>query len=136
MEKCFSEQLEKAIEYLAARFSPYAIYLFGSGAREELRADSDVDIAFLSIHAADTVDCFESSQDLYEIFKKEVDLVNLAIASTVFSMQVVAKGKLVFCNNDAQRMRYEMILFKSYAMLNEERREILNLMNERGNIGA
>lgn len=136
MEKHFSEQLEKAIEYLVAKFSPYAIYLFGSAARDELRVDSDIDIAFLSIHSVDAMDCFESAQDLYEIFKREVDLISLTAASTVFNMQIIANGRLVFCNDDAQRMRYEMMAYKSYAMLNEERQEILKLADERSYIGA
>ena len=136
MEKHFSEQLEKAIEYLVAKYSPYAIYLFGSAAHDALRVDSDVDIAFLSTRSVDIMDCFESAQDLYEFFKREVDLVNLASASTVFSMQVIAHGKLVFCNDDTHRMQFEMIAYKSYAMLNEERMEILNLVNERGSIGV
>jgi predicted nucleotidyltransferase len=136
MEKHFSEQLEKAIEYLSVKYSPYAIYLFGSAARDELRSESDIDIAFLSINQVNAVDCYESSQDLYEILRRDVDLINLATASTVFSMQVIANSRLVFCNDDMSRMRYEMVVYKSYAMLNEERSEILNMAGERGYLSA
>lgn len=130
MEKHFSEQVEKAIEYLAVKYSPYAIYLFGSAARDELHTDSDIDIAFLSINQVNAVDCYESSQDLYEIFRRDVDLVNLSTASTVFSMQVIANGILVFCNDDTGRMRYEMVVYKSYALLNEGRSEILDMAGD------
>lgn len=39
-------QLNKAIEILRKEFNPIVIYLFGSAAKNRLREDSDIDIAF------------------------------------------------------------------------------------------
>jgi len=57
---------------------------------------------------------------------RDVDLVTLKHSSTVFLVQVLANGQRVYCSETAQVMREEMVAYKSYAMLNEERKEILD----------
>ena len=49
-------------------------------------------------------------------------------------MQVVAHGELLYCSNAGTVERFEDMVFSSYARLNEERREILSDVRERGNI--
>lgn len=118
--------LEKAIAYLVGHFSAYAVYLFGSASRDSLRADSDVDLAFSSVREIDTLSCFEAAQVLADILGRDVDLVNMKHASTVFQIQVLANGKRVYCSDLTRATREEMVAYKSYAMLNEERKEILD----------
>lgn len=114
-------ELNKAIEVLKEEFNPIVIYLFGSASRNELRKDSDIDIAFLTDNDIDPYECFMKAQELADIFKRDVDLINLNTSSTVFKVQVVGNGKRIYCSNDTKRMYFEMRTFKSYAMLNEER---------------
>lgn len=127
-------QLEKAIEILKLEIKPFFIYLLGSASRNELREDSDIDIAFLSDKAMSSYAVFMLAQKLYDVFKRDVDLIDLKEASTVFKAQVVGNGKLIYCNDDLKRQYFEMRVFKEYALLNEEREEILKNIKERGNV--
>lgn len=70
------------------------------------------------------------SQELADIFKREVDLIALNLSSTVFKAQVIGNGKVIYCNDNTKRMYFEMRSFKEYAMLNEEREVIINKMRE------
>ncbi len=127
-------QLSKAIELLVEEFNPIVIYLFGSSSRNELREDSDIDIAFLTENDIDTYICFMKAQELADIFKREVDLINLNTSSTVFKAQVVGTGKNVYCGDDTKRMYFEMRALKEYALLNEEREVILNRIKKEGTV--
>ena len=127
-------KLNKAIESLKEEFNPIVIYLFGSAARNELRKDSDIDIALLTEEEIDPYKCFMKAQELADIFNRDVDLVNLNTSSTVFKAQVVGTGKNIYCSDDTKRMYFEMRTFKSYAMLNEEREVILKKIKERGTV--
>ncbi|MDR3596615.1 type VII toxin-antitoxin system MntA family adenylyltransferase antitoxin [Clostridium sp.] len=127
-------QLNKAIEILKEEFNPIVIYLFGSGAKNRLRDDSDIDIAFLTDKEVDPYQCFIKAQELADVFNREVDLINLNASSTVFKAQVVGTGKIIYCRDETKRMYFEMRAFKSYAMLNEEREVILKKIKERGTV--
>ena len=127
-------ELNKAIEILKEEFNPIVIYLFGSASRNELRKDSDIDIAFLTDNDVDPYKCFMKAQELADIFKREVDLINLNTSSTVFKAQVVGNGKRIYCSDDTKRMYFEMRTLKSYAMLNEEREVILKKIKESGSV--
>lgn len=74
-EKLDEAQLNRVIEILNEEFHPIVIYLFGSASRNELRKDSDIDIAFLTINDVDPYVCFMKAQELADIFKREVDLI-------------------------------------------------------------
>lgn len=127
-------KLNKAIQILKEEFNPIVIYLFGSAARNELRKDSDIDIAILTDNDIDPYECFLKAQELADVFKRDVDLINLNTSSTVFKAQVVGTGKKVYCSDETKRMYFEMRALKSYAMLNEEREVILQKIKERGSV--
>lgn len=127
-------KFEKVVEVLKKEFNPIVIYLFGSAARNELRDDSDIDIAFLTEIEVDPYECFMKAQILADIFKREVDLVNLNTSSTVFKAQVIGNGRVLYCSDEIKRMYFEMREFKEYALLNEERQRILEGIKERGSV--
>lgn len=115
-------------------YNPKVIYLFGSAARNELREDSDIDIAFLGKLNLNEYDIFMKAQELAFLLKRDVDLIDLRKASTVFKKEVVEKGKVISCNDNNERMLFEMRTLKEYAMLNEERNEIIKNIRERGSV--
>lgn len=127
-------QLNTAIEVLEKEFKPIVIYLFGSAARNELRQDSDIDIGILTDEEIEPYTCFMKAQELSDIFKREVDLINLNMSSTVFKAQVVGNGKNIYCRDDTKRMYFEMRSLKEYALLNEEREVVINKIRERGSV--
>ncbi|SDP15254.1 Uncharacterized conserved protein YutE, UPF0331/DUF86 family [Clostridium gasigenes] len=120
----FEEKLDEAIKLLQD-FNPVIIYLFGSASRGELRNESDIDISFLSDDDIDEYICFMKAQELASIFNRDVDLIDMKKASTVFKAQIIGTAKKIFCNDENKRMYFEMRSFKEYALLNEERAEIL-----------
>lgn len=73
------QQLKKAIEFLKEEVNPACIYLLGSASREELRDDSDIDIAFIANESIDKYKVFLIAQELYDIFNRDVDLIDLKI---------------------------------------------------------
>lgn len=132
----FELQLKKAVDIIVKYFDPVAIYLFGSASRNELREDSDIDLGFLTDYNAqiDEYDKFIKAQELADIFKRDVDLVHVNSASSVFKVQITYNGKLIYCSNNNKRTAFEMRALKEYAILNEERKEIVDNIRESGTV--
>ncbi len=113
-----------------------AIYVFGSFASDDENKKSDVDIAILLPHfEAKKNPSFAMSKVLNELameLHREVDLLNLRTVSTVFQVQIIDKGKLIFCADKNEKDSFEMLVFSSYQKLNEGRKEILeNILGEK-----
>lgn len=121
-------------ELLIDRVRPYIIYLFGSSVTENFRYDSDVDIAFLSDNNINDYELFLIAQEIADLLDRDIDLIDLKNSSTVFKAQVVGTGKAIYCTDDNRRMNFELRAFKEYALLNEERQEILDNIKKRGSI--
>lgn len=112
------------------------IYLFGSSVKNTMREDSDIDIAFLSEKSVDPFDLFLLSQKLADLVGREVDLIDIKKATTVFQTQIISTGIVIYSRDEKKRAIFEMITYKSYARLNEEREEILDKIKESGSIYA
>lgn len=109
-----------------------AIYLFGSRAKGNFRADSDLDIAVLCLHAVSGETRWNLSQSLAIALKTEVDVIDLKQASTVMQWQIISTGKRIFTNNVTQSAFFETYIFSDYIRLNEQRQGILNDIQQRG----
>lgn len=126
------EQLVVAL--LSSLPSCQAVYRFGSWGTDAQRPDSDIDLALLPSHPLDPVLRWELAQTLASLAGRDVDLVDLLGASTVLRMQVVAYGERLYSADALRVDQFEDFVFSSYARLNEERREILADVRQRGNI--
>jgi uncharacterized protein YutE (UPF0331/DUF86 family)/predicted nucleotidyltransferase len=118
-------QINEIKNYLSNEISPYLIILFGSAAKGSMTPDSDIDIAFLSDKKIEPYELFMIAQKLADKLGRDVDLVNLETASTVFKAQVVAKGKVIFDNDSNRRLIFQMNSFKEYATLNEQGTDVV-----------
>ncbi|WP_026691024.1 type VII toxin-antitoxin system MntA family adenylyltransferase antitoxin [Alteribacter aurantiacus] len=126
---------EIIINVLKNSVSPYVIYVFGSTVNGETHNKSDLDLAFLSDNkVCSPYDLFMIAQTLADKVNREVDLVDLKKASTVFRAQVIHTGTAIYCSDEYKRQRFEMVAFNMYAKLNEERASILNRINESGTV--
>jgi predicted nucleotidyltransferase len=134
MQQLDSSRIDIIKTYLIEKISPYLIYLYGSAAKGTMRKDSDVDIAFLSDTEHSAYDIFMMAQGLAGVLGRDVDLIDLKKASTVFKAQVVGTGKVIYCSDENRRMVFEMTSFKEYALLNEERQCILDKIKKRGTV--
>lgn len=123
-------QIDLIVQYLSEKISPYLIIIFGSALTGRVTPESDVDIAFLSDTKHSAYDVFMAGQQLADVLGREVDLVDLAKASTVFQARVMSTGKVIYCLDETKRMLFHMLALKKYARLNEERQPVMNKITE------
>jgi len=102
-----------------------AIYLFGSRASGAPRPHSDFDLALLLppelARGAECLPLSELRPVLERELGREVDLVNLRIAPTVFAKEIVATGERIDCSDPAAADDFEALTFSLYQELNVER---------------
>ncbi len=92
--------------------SAQAIYLLGSYARGEQHTQSDIDLAVLL-----PVDI---ALALAKQARRDVDLVNLRLVSTVFQNEIIHTGVLLYCSDEPARQEFEMLALSAYIKLSEE----------------
>jgi len=126
------EQRRLAADLVVERMDAYAVILFGSAAAGSMRADSDVDLAFLTDRAPTAYDVFLAAQRIAEALNRDVDLVDFKQASTVFQAQIIGTGLLLVDRRPVERQYAFMRALKSYAMLNEERKPVLEKLGYTG----
>ncbi|WP_205668558.1 nucleotidyltransferase domain-containing protein [Ammoniphilus sp. CFH 90114] len=123
------------IDGLVEKVSPYLIILFGSMANGCAHRDSDIDIAFLSDEKQlDQYEVFLIAQELAAKLSRDVDLIDLKQASTVFQARIVHTGKAIYCTDELKKAKFEVKALKMYTKLNEERTEILRRIEESGSV--
>ncbi|MBM3268775.1 MAG: nucleotidyltransferase domain-containing protein [Candidatus Sericytochromatia bacterium] len=110
----------------------WAIYLFGSRGRGGAGPASDIDLAILGPGPLPPVRLWDVAQDLASLARADADLVDLRKASTVLQAQVVSTGRRIYCSNERECDSFETYVLSSYARLNEERRDILRGILDRG----
>lgn len=110
------------------------VYLFGSEARGETRADSDVDVAVLLPRRLDALERWHAQERLAARLGRDVDLVDLRSASAVLRVQVVDRGVLLADPAPPARALFEALALSDYARLQEERRGILDDIAARGHV--
>lgn len=111
-----------------------SLYRFGSWGTESERKDSDIDLAVVASKPVESVSLWNISQELARLLNKEVDLIDLRQASTVMRMQIIAHGERFYCANHYECELFEDYVFASYVRFNEERRDILNDIKQRGSV--
>lgn len=113
------------VRELKNEVAPNLVYIYGSYSSGRQRPESDIDVAYLGYKTLRNYERFMLAQRLASLLGRDVDLVDLRQASTVLQMQVVSKGRVVYCLDESYKQRYEMLIYKMYARLNEERQEVL-----------
>ncbi|SMB91074.1 Nucleotidyltransferase domain-containing protein [Desulfonispora thiosulfatigenes DSM 11270] len=124
----------KITDYLRDKLSPYLIIIFGSFAKESTHKNSDLDVAFISEKKFSDYELFMIAQRLADIIGREVDLIDLTNASTVFQAQIIGTGKVIYCSDEQKRMLFELTALKKYTRLNEERKFVIEKIKESGRV--
>ncbi len=131
-----NRKIEIIKNILSDALAPSLIYIFGSISKDKVRKDSDIDIAILTDRQIDEYKLYILSQKLADVLKREVDLIDLRKASSVFKIQIIKTGKLIYNSDNLRKMYFQMRAMRDYALLNEERMEIINKIKSRTLRGA
>lgn len=135
MEHGFEQPLVALVEKLEEEFAELlSVYRFGSSGTEYERQDSDLDLAVYASKPLPTMELWCIGQDLAAKIGRDVDLVDLASASTVMQAQVIHNGERIYCADRAACDTFEDYVYSSYARLNEERQGILEDILRRGSV--
>lgn len=101
------------------------IYLFGSFATPFENKNSDVDLAILRERETNTIELWELAQKIACKIDRDVDLIDLQKASTVFRYQICTTGRPIYCQSELLLSRFENLVISMYLRFQEERKEIL-----------
>lgn len=140
MPSLSDELLDDLVAYIRdALPDVIAIYLFGSTAGSTSTDESDVDVAVLLPFSEGNgtlapMQRWTLQEDLAIHAGRDIDLVDLRQASTVMCAQIISSGTVVYCSDETERLKFEMVALSMYAHLNVERRHILRDIQERGSV--
>lgn len=119
---------------LSKKIDPDFIILFGSYATGKTRENSDLDLAFFTEKDISDYERFIIAQELADAIKVEVDLIDIIKVDTVFAAQIFFNGTLIACKDENQFIKQRMRALSMYATLNEQRKDLLKAIDERGYI--
>ncbi|MEQ7154695.1 type VII toxin-antitoxin system MntA family adenylyltransferase antitoxin [Brevundimonas aurifodinae] len=122
--------LERLIHGLAA------VYVFGSAARGDMRADSDLDLAIVVDGVLPSKVRYEAKLAVEDALRIDVDLVDLATASPILGREVLLEGRRIATPNALVADLAEIRLMRDYEDLKERRRGIEADIMTRGRVLA
>lgn len=118
--------LNKHIDKLVSDYEIKLIYIFGSYAEGENRADSDLDIAMYFDSEVDGFIKLDILDELVGIFNREdIDLVILNNVDEVLKFQVIKYGKVVYMEDLVTKVTFESSVMREYMDM-EYFREVRN----------
>ena len=118
--------LNKYIDKLVRDYEIKLIYIFGSYAKGENRADSDLDIAMYFDREIDGFAKLDIFGELVGIFNREdIDLVILNNVDEVLKFQVIKYGKVVYMKDLVTKVTFEARAMSEYMDM-EHFREVRN----------
>jgi len=107
------ELIEKIIAFFNEQTNIDAVYLFGSGAKGNMRKKSDIDLAVLfNDEAGNKLSRFDRlltiAIDLESITGRHVDVVDIREVPLVLQHQILKHGKCIIENNSKKRVSFEV----------------------------
>lgn len=124
--------VERAVStHFGAGVRIQAIYLFGSLAANGGHEWSDADLAILSERPLDPVRLYDAAEDVAAECRRDVDLVDLKRASTVFAVQIISKGRRLVTNDMSATSRFEAETLADYADLCDHRKPAVDAFMDR-----
>lgn len=97
-----------------------SLYVFGSFGTKYERRDSDLDLAVYSNEKMDSVDLWYLAQEIAVELGRDVDLVDLSSASTIFKYQILGKGNRFFCKDTRKSDFVENLYMSMYLKFKDD----------------
>lgn len=102
-----------------------AIILFGSYGTPYERHESDLDLAILTNDSNDPVKLWNIAQEIAMKINKDVEIIDLQKASTVFCFDILTTGNLIYCSDELKFAKFDNLIMSMYLRFQEERKDIL-----------
>lgn len=119
----------ETINALAARYKLQILTYFGSFVTEHYRADSDIDIAYLSENPLTAEQKIGLFKDLVIAHRKsDIDLVDLRTAEPILRYEIATKGKPAFEQEEGLFDRYALFYIKQMYELRPVIQERMRLL--------
>ncbi|QGG48949.1 type VII toxin-antitoxin system MntA family adenylyltransferase antitoxin [Heliorestis convoluta] len=141
IKNTIEEAIEETKKILQKKEEVSAAYLFGSIAKGNYRANSDIDIAILFIPAMTKLERFEKRLELMghieDVAQRSADVIDLLEAPLFLQHQIRKYGKLIIEKDKAYRIDQEVRSRREYfdLMPHLERRQkaiIKDFLEKRG----
>lgn len=122
---------EKIIGYFEDK-NPILIYIFGSYAKGNSTAESDIDIAVYLESSIKDIDIYYYKRDLVDILGLEVDLIDLRNANIIIQNQIVTKGINIFTKTKLEQGEYKYRIISNYNQYREDVEIVKQNIKKRG----
>lgn len=99
----------------------FAIYVFGSFGTKYERKDSDVDLAVLAQQPTDPVVLWNLAQEIAIAIDRDVDLIDLKNASTVFRHVIISSGTRFYTKDETYAAFVENSYNSMYLRFKDDR---------------
>lgn len=120
--------MQKKLAAIAKKYSLKLIILFGSADENRQHKKSDIDVAVVLSKPIFLRKELDLRSELFKIFKKEIDLVQIQHAGPLLLGQIAKKGKLLYGNKkDFSALRiYAQKCFLDFEPYFKLREQIIN----------
>lgn len=98
--------------------------LFGSVLKPSFRDESDVDIAAYFKEDVDPSDRLDLQAQIESKIHREIDLIVLNDADIVITMQVLANGECILCEDSTQLARFKALKISEYIDFKRSRKVV------------
>lgn len=112
------------------------VYLFGSVADGTDRPNSDVDLAIYAGRPLARMRVLDLQGAVADALRRDVDLVDLASASTILQVQAIGEGRLVYTSDPDAVGLFEVRVMRDYYELKARRADIEADIVARGRVYA
>ncbi|MCK5780661.1 MAG: nucleotidyltransferase domain-containing protein [Psychrilyobacter sp.] len=127
--------IEKIIKYFSLKQKTKnvdSIYIYGSISRDELREESDIDIAIVGDFNFD--DKLTFICDLEKKIGRKIDLVDFNGSNLNFQAEIIINGKLIYCLDRKKNDLLEYKILSKYLVFEEDRKIVIDEIYKRGSV--